>query len=348
MSKKIAVAVLGATGMVGQKFISLLENHPWFEVTTVAASDRSIGRKYTKVAKWVLPNEIPPMVADLEVKTCEPGDVGDVVYVFSALPADIAGRIEENFARSGRLVFSNANSHRLDPDVPLLNPEVNADHMSLIEEQRRRRKWEGAIMANPNCTTAILTLSLKPICDEFGLDTVIVSSMQALSGAGYPGVASLDILDNVIPFIRNEEEKIQSEARKILGSIEKEANFKISASCNRVATSDGHIETVFVKTLTPAEPDVVAKTMMEFRGEPQKLKLPSAPASPIIVRHEEDRPQPRHDRMAGNGMSVVVGRIRKDLAIDGIKYVVLGHNTIRGAAGCSIINAELFRAKGIV
>ncbi|MEM1539167.1 MAG: aspartate-semialdehyde dehydrogenase [Candidatus Bathyarchaeia archaeon] len=341
----LKAAVLGATGMVGQIFINLLSKHPWFEVSAVAASERSSGLKYSKAAHWKLPTPMPESVSDLEVLDANPKAVKDVDLVFSALPAEVAGKIEEEFARAGYIVLSNASSHRMDPDVPLLNPEANGDHIVLIDDQRRRRKWDGAIVTNPNCSTAILTLSLKPIYDELGINKLIVSTMQALSGAGYPGVASLDIIDNVIPFIRMEEEKMQTETLKILGSPNKPADFKVSASCHRVATLDGHIEAVFVEPKRKAEPEDVAKAMSNFIGEPQKLKLPSAPVKPIVVRYEEDRPQVRLDRMEGNGMSVVVGRIRKDPALDGIKYIVLGHNTIRGAAGCSILNAEYLRAK---
>ncbi|MEM2937202.1 MAG: aspartate-semialdehyde dehydrogenase [Candidatus Bathyarchaeia archaeon] len=343
--KMLKAAVLGATGMVGQIFINLLNKHPWFEVSVVAASERSSGLKYSKAANWKLPTPIPENVANLEVVDVTPKAVNDVDLVFSALPAEVAGKVEEEFAKAGYVVLSNASSHRMDPDVPLLNPEANSDHVVLIDEQRRRRKWDGAIVTNPNCSTAVLTLSLKPIYDEFGINKVIVSTMQALSGAGYPGVASLDIVDNVIPFIRMEEEKMQTETLKILGSPLKPADFKVSASCHRVATLDGHMEAVFVEPERKAEPEAVAEVMSKFIGEPQKLKLPSAPAKPIVVRREEDRPQVRLDRMEGGGMSVVVGRVRKDPALGGVKYIVLGHNTIRGAAGCSILNAEYLKAK---
>lgn len=341
----LRAAVLGATGMVGQIFIRLLDGHPWFEVTAVAASGRSSGLKYSKAAKWKLPTPIPESVADLEVLDVNPKAIKNADLVFSALPSEVAGKVEEEFARAGYIVLSNASAHRMDPDVPLLNPEVNSDHITLLEEQRRKRKWDGAILTNPNCSTAILTLALKPVYDEFGLNRVIVSTMQALSGAGYPGVASLDIVDNVIPFIRNEEEKVESETLKIFGPPSKPADFKVSASCHRVATLDGHMEAVFAELKREAEPKAVVYAMDKFSGEPQKLKLPSAPAKPIVVRKEEDRPQVRLDRMEGGGMSVVVGRIRRDPALKGIKFILLGHNTIRGAAGCSILNAEYLKAK---
>lgn len=341
----LKAAVLGATGMVGQIFIRLLNGHPWFKVVAVAASERSSGLKYAKAANWKLPTPIPENVADLEVLDVTPEDVKNVDLVFSALPAEIAGKVEEDFARAGFVVLSNASSHRMEPDVPLLNPEVNGDHIALIDEQRRKRKWDGAIVTNPNCSTAILTLALKPVYDEFGINMAIVATMQALSGAGYPGVASLDIVDNVIPFIRNEEDKMQSETLKILGAPSKPADFKVSASCHRVATLDGHIEAVFTELKRKVDPESVANAMSKFVGEPQKLKLPSAPTRPIVVRKEDDRPQVRLDRMEGNGMSVVVGRIRRDPALGGIKFIVLGHNTVRGAAGCSILNAEYLKAK---
>jgi len=341
-------AVLGATGSVGQIFVQLLSGHPWFEVSVVAASERSTGMKYSQAASWRLPTPIPENVSGLDVVDIEPKAVRkieDVDVVFSAVPAEVAGKVEKSFAKAGYVVVSNAASHRMDPDVPLMNPEVNCDHVCLIDEQRRRRKWSGAIVTNPNCSATVLTLSLKPIYDEFGIERLIVSTMQALSGAGYPGVASLDIVDNVIPFIRKEEEKMQTETLKVLGSPSKPADFKVSASCHRVPTLDGHMEAVFIETKRKADPESVMAAMEKFVGEPQKLKLPTAPAKPVVVRREEDRPQTRLDRMEGGGMSVVVGRVREDPALEGVKYIVLGHNTIRGAAGCGVLNAEYLKAK---
>jgi len=338
-------AVLGATGMVGQIFIQLLNGHPWFGVSVVAASGRSVGLKYSQAAKWRLPSIVPDEVADLEVVEIRPGAVKDVDLVFSALPAEVAGRVEEDFAKAGYVVVSNASVHRMDPDVPLLNPEVNCEHVCLIDEQRRRRNWSGAIVTNPNCSTAILTLPLKPIYDEFGINRVIVSTMQALSGAGYPGVASMDIVDNVIPFIPKEEEKMQNEALKIMGSLSKPADFKVSASCHRVPTLDGHMEAVFVGLEREAYTESVVDALERFVGEPQRLKLPTAPTQPVVVRREEDRPQTRLDRMEGGGMSVVVGRVRRDHAMGGVKFIALGHNTIRGAAGCAILNAEYLKTQ---
>jgi aspartate-semialdehyde dehydrogenase len=344
----LKAAVLGATGNVGQIFVQLLEGHPWFEVTTVAASERSSGRTYDKASRWRQSTPVPEAVAPMEVVDINPRAVKNVDIVFSALPSAVAGKVEEDFARSGCIVVSNASSHRMDPDVPMLNPEVNCSHVSLIEEQRRRRKWDGAIITNPNCSTTVLTLPLKPIFDEFGIKSLIVSTMQAISGAGYPGIASLDILDNVIPFIGGEEPKLESETQKILGTPSKSANFKVSSSCHRVPTLDGHLEAVFVETKKKAEPNVVAEAMENFIGEPQKLKLPSAPEKPVVVTWREDRPQTRLDRMEGKGMSTVVGRIRRDPVLDGVKFIALGHNTIRGAAGCGILNAEYLKVKKFI
>ena len=341
-------AVLGATGMVGQRFLQLLTENPWFEIHVITASEKSVGKKYSEATRWMLSDDMPESISDLEVQPTDPNSVGAVDVVFSALPSEIAGKVEEDFAKAGYMVVSNASSHRMDLDVPLLNPEVNAEHVHLIDEQRHKRKWDGAIVTNPNCTTTILTLSLKPVHDKFGLSRVLVSSMQALSGAGYPGVPSLDIVDNVIPFIQKEEEKVQSETLKILGSIEDPAPIKVSASCHRVCTLNGHTEAVFVETKKETDPLEVKEAMDKFRGEPQRLGLPTAPERPIIVRNEENRPQPHLDRMAGRGMAVVVGRIRRDPALRGIKYIVLGHNTIRGAAGCAVLNAELLKARGYI
>lgn len=344
----LKAAVLGATGNVGQIFVQLLNGHPWFKVSTVAASERSTGQTYSEAAKWRQQTPIPEDIADLDVVTVEPKAVKDVDVVFSALPSDVAEETEENFAKAGYVVVSNASAHRMDPDVPLLNPEINCNHVSLIEEQRKRRKWDGAIVTNPNCSTSVLTLPLKPVYDEFGINKVVVSTMQAISGAGYPGVASLDIVDNVIPFIGKEEEKLEAETLKILGSPSKPADFKVSASCHRVPTLDGHMEAVFVESKREAEAESVIVAMENFVGEPQKLKLPTAPEKPVVVRREEDRPQTRLDRMEGNGMSVVVGRVREDSVLRGVKFVALGHNTIRGAAGCGVLNAEYLKAKNFI
>ena len=338
-------AILGATGLVGQRFVQLLNDHEWFEITTLTGSERSSGVKYGEAVNWRMETPLKKEVAGLTVQPSEPRSV-DADVVFSALPAEQAQGIEEDFAREGFAVVSNASSHRMDPDVPLMNPEANFTHLSLIDEQRRNRKWDGSIVTNPNCTSAVLTLSLKPICDSFGLRSVVMSSMQAASGAGYPGVASLDIIDNVIPFINGEEEKVQRETTKILGQVGRSAEFVVSASCHRVAVLDGHTEAVFVQTEKPATPAQVEQCMEVFTAEPQKLKLPTAPERPIIVRSEQDRPQPRFDRNEGHGMSVVVGRVRSDPVFSGVKYVALGHNTIRGAAGCALLIAESMKSQG--
>jgi aspartate-semialdehyde dehydrogenase len=337
--------VLGATGMMGQKFVQLLSSHPWFQLSALAASDKSVGKSYEEATGSKSGSLLSDDINSLELVEPKPRAVGDSDIVFSALPTEVASQIEEEFTKAGYPVFSNASSHRMDRYVPLLNPEVNPEHASLVERQKRESKRDGFIVANPNCTTAILTLSLKPLHQEFGLDTVIVSSMQAISGAGYPGVASMDILENVIPFIRSEEEKVERETNKILGTPLGSAGITVSASCNRVPTIHGHIETVFAKTRSSISPENAIEVMADFESVPQKLKLPSAPAHPIIVRREEDRPQTRLDVDADGGMAVSVGRVRADPGLSGIKYVVLGHNLVRGGAGCSILNAELFVAK---
>jgi len=344
----LKAAVLGATGNVGQIFVQLLEGHPWFETSVVAASERSKGRTYGEASRWRQSTPIPEDAAQMKVVDITPKAVKDVDIVFSALPSDVARKAEEDFASAGYVVVSNASAHRMDPDVPMINPEINCSHVSLIEEQRRKRKWDGAIVTNPNCSTTVLSLALKPIYDNFGINSVIVSTMQAISGAGYPGVASMDIVDNVIPYIGGEEEKMETEMQKMLGSPSEPADFKVSASCHRVPTIDGHMEAVFVETKREAEPNAVAEAMENFVGEPQKLNLPSAPPKPVVVMKEKDRPQTRLDRMEGKGMSTVVGRIRKDPVLNGVKFLALGHNTIRGAAGCGVLNAEYLKAKKFI
>jgi len=344
---KLKTAILGATGLVGQRFIQLLDGHPWFDITTVTGSDRTAGSLYREAVQWRLESPPNQKIANLTIQPSVPGHI-DADVVFSALTASQSLRIEEEFAEAGYAVVSNSAAHRMDDDVPLVNPEVNFDHLSLIDEQRRKWKWDGAIVTNPNCTTAVLTLSLKPIAASFGLKSVVMSSMQAASGAGYPGVASLDIIDNIIPFICEEEEKVQRETRKILGQVERSADIRVSASCHRVPVIDGHTEAVFVETEKPAAPEDIAKSMAEFKAEPQKLMLPTAPEQPVVVRSEQDRPQPRFDRSEGKGMSVVVGRIRTDPVFDGIKYAAIGHNTVRGAAGCAVLIAESMKSQGYI
>ena len=346
---KIRVGILGATGMVGQHFAQLLQGHPWFELTALAASDRSEGRPYGQACRWVISSQMPPAAREMTLEACEPGLKCDLV--FSALPSEVAGPVEERFAAAGYWVSSNASAHRMDADVPLLIPEVNPDHIAIIEHQQRQRGWQrGFIVTNPNCSTVVLVMALKPLADRFGLRQVSVVTMQALSGAGYPGVPSLDILDNVLPYIGGEEAKVESEPLKLLGALEGEAfhpaDFAVSAQCNRVAVRDGHFEAVSV---TLKQSDVtavqVAEAMSSFRALPQELNLPSAPQHPLLVRPEQDRPQPLYDRDEGKGMSVVVGRVRPCPVMD-FKFIALGHNTIRGAAGAAILNAELLKAKG--
>jgi aspartate-semialdehyde dehydrogenase len=352
MSWKRKVAILGATGAVGQRFIQLLQGHPWFEIEVLAASERSAGKKYKDACNWRMESNLPQEIAEMPVVNTDVESVskaGKVDLVFSSLPGDLAGPVEAKFA-AAYPVFSKASAHRMDKDVPLLVPEVNPEHLALIPLQKKARDWKGFITTDPNCCTIQLAITLKPLM-RLGLKQVIVSTMQALSGAGYPGVPSLDIIDNVVPFIPKEEEKMEEENLKILGTFNgkevRNAGFTLSASCNRVHVKDGHLEAVFVKLDSNPTMDEVEEAFRNFKGEPQKLKLPSAPENPIIVKKEPNRPQPRYDRDAGKGMSVVVGRIRKDQIMTA-KYMCLGHNTIRGAAGAGILSAELFAAKGLV
>lgn len=350
---KRKVAVLGATGIVGQRFVSLLVNHPWFNLALLTGSERSAGKKYTESVKWVLEKPIPE---ELEDYVLEPLDVDLILregidIAFIALPADVAQQIEVELAKRGIVVVSNASPMRMEPDIPLLLPEVNAEHVEVVEYQRARREWSGYIVKVPNCTTAILTLSLKPLVDDFGVKRVIASSMQALSGAGLTGVPSVVILDNLIPYIEGEEEKVESESLKILGrvlgnEIALNTNIVVSASCHRVMVLEGHTIAVFAELEEKATVEEVTRSMELFASNKIRgLNLPTAPSKPIIVRREVDRPQPRLDRLEGGGMSVVVGRIRADKALGGVKYVVLGHNTIRGAAGTGVLIAELLVAK---
>lgn len=348
MSNKIPVGVLGATGAVGQKFVALLEGHPWFELTELAASDRSSGRKYQEATTWRQYKPIPERLKDRVIKPCEPNL--DCKVVFSGLDSSVAGEIEENFAKAGYVVVTNSKNHRMDDDVPLLIPEVNPEHLDLIRIQRERRGWPGAIVTNPNCSVIGLVMALAPIHRAFGIKRVIVVTMQALSGAGYPGPSAIDMLGNVIPYIGGaEEEKVETEPLKIMGALEGDhirlANYRISAHTNRVFVEDGHMECVSVELEKKASPDEVAAALAAFTSLPQELKLPFAPDRPVIVTGERDRPQPRFDRDAGNGMSAVVGRIRECPVFD-TRFVVLSHNTIRGAAGAAILNAELMKAQG--
>ncbi len=340
---KIRVGILGATGAVGQRFLQLLDGHPQFIVTALAASDRSQGRPYAEACSWRLPGDAPPTAAALIVQAPEPLLACDLI--FSGLPADVGGPIETRFAEAGYPVISNASSHRMDDAVPLLVPEVNPDHLALL----KARSGRGFIVTNPNCSTVMIALALAPLAARFGVEAVVVTTLQALSGAGYPGVASLDITDNVVPFIAHEEEKIERETRKIFGRLNGSrvapADFVVSAQCHRVNVVDGHMAAVRVRLAKAAEPGDLREAFDSFTALPQQLNLPSAPARPIVVRDEPDRPQPRLDRDAGGGMSISVGRIARD-GVLGHRFVALSHNTIRGAAGAAILNAELLLAKG--
>jgi aspartate-semialdehyde dehydrogenase len=349
MSAKIPVGVLGATGAVGQKFVKLLEGHPWFEVTAVAASERSAGKPYASAVAWKQNTPIPESVRDLEVEPCVPGLKCRIV--FSGLDASVAGEAEESFAKAGYAVLSNSRNHRMAADVPLVIPELNDDHLALIPLQRARRGNSGGgfIVTNSNCSTMFLAMALGPLHRSFGVEKVFVATMQAISGAGYPGVPSLDILGNVIPHIGGEEEKMEIETRKILGRFTGQtvelAPFSVSAQCNRVAVEDGHTESVSVKLERRTSVEEIVALLDAFDGPPQRLGLPTAPPRPIVVCREPDRPQPRFDVNREGGMATLVGRVRPCPVLD-FKFTVLGHNTVRGAAGASILNAELLRAQG--
>ena len=342
----IEVGVLGATGMVGQRFVSLLAQHPWFRCTWLAASERSEGKPYKSVAPWKLNTPIPGGSAERIVEACVPGRGPKVV--FSGLDASVAGEIEGAFAAAGHIVITNARNFRMDPLVPLLIPEVNADHLKLIGEQRRTKGWKGAIVTNPNCSTIVLAMALAPL-RPFNIRAVVVSTMQAVSGAGYPGVPSLDILGNVVPFISGEEEKMQSETLKILGSDGGRAPYPavVSAHTNRVAVIDGHTITVSVGFERKPAIEAIKEAMRSFAGKPQELWLPSAPQPPLFVTEEPNRPQPRLDADLGGGMAITIGRVR-ECPVMHAKFVALGHNTIRGAAGAAILNAELMHSEGLL
>ncbi len=344
---KIKVAVLGATGAVGQRFIQLLEHHPWFEIGELIGSDRSAGRKYGEAVRWVLDGAPPASVCDMTVLPLDT-ELGSPI-VFSALPKEPAVEREPALAAAGHVVCTNASAHRMNSDVPLLLPEINGDHIGLIDVQRVRRGYTmGALVANSNCTVMPVVMALAPL-KQYGIDKVSVVSMQAISGAGYPGVASLDILDNVIPFIGGEEEKLEEEARKMLGDFDGSAIVDlpavVSASCNRVPVVDGHLVVVSVGLRSQPQLDEIISHWDTFRGNSIVADLPSAPEQPVIYLREPDRPQPRRDRLAGRGMSTSIGRLRADPLL-GYKFVALSHNTIRGAAGCSILNAELLVRSG--
>jgi aspartate-semialdehyde dehydrogenase len=343
--KKYRVGILGATGMVGQRFIQLLEHHPQFEITAVAASDRSQGKTYGDACTWRLNGEMPRAVRSLPVQP--PTPPLDCDLVFSSLPGDIARQTEGDFATAGYPVISNSSAFRMDDDVPLLIPEVNHQHLDLLARQRQRYPSGGFIVTNPNCSTIMLVLALAPLHATFGITSVVATTMQALSGAGYPGVASLDIIDNVLPHISGEEEKIETETTKILGRFVNDhiepAAMAVSAQCHRVNVTDGHMAAVRVNFTRKPALEELREALSSFRSLPQELGLHSAPDRPIVIRDEIDRPQPKLDRDAGDGMTITVGRLREDTVMD-YRFVVLSHNTIRGAAGAALLNAELLIA----
>jgi aspartate-semialdehyde dehydrogenase len=346
---KVKVAILGATGAVGQRFVCLLQDHPWFEVTALTGSDRTVGHTYGESVRWVLAEPMPEYVRSMPMVPTQPGFEAQVA--FSALPSATASTAEPALAAAGYAVCSNASAHRMAPDVPLLIAEVNPDHTQLIPIQQRQRGWPGFIVTNPNCTSTGMTIAFKALDQEFGMKRAVVVSMQAISGAGYPGVASLDILDNVIPFLPGEEEKVESEPRKMLGRLAngsvEPAPVRISAHTNRVAVSDGHTVCVSVEFERHAAAPEAAECMRAFQAPPLVRGLPSAPPCVIEVRSEPDRPQPRKDRLAGGGMTTVVGRVRSDPLFH-VKFVVLSHNTLHGAAGGALLNGELLLAQGLI
>jgi aspartate-semialdehyde dehydrogenase len=346
MKNKYPIGILGATGMVGQRFIQLLERHPWFEVAWLAASDRSSGKKYGDAAKWRLDTPLPERIANMTVAPAEAA--GAPKIIFAALDAGIARELEPRFADAGCVVVSNSSAYRMAPSVPLVIPEINAEHLHLIEEQASRKASGGYMVTNPNCSTIGLVMALKPLEQRFGITQIIVTTMQAVSGAGYPGVPSMDILGNVVPYIGSEEEKMEAETLKLLGRLEGHSVIplpaRVSASCNRVAVEDGHTESVSIKLAKPATHEEILAAWAEFRPLAGQ-GLPTAPDQPIEWAPQDDRPQPRLDRNRRNGMAVTVGRLRPCGVLDW-KFTALSHNTIRGAAGAAILNAELLASLG--
>jgi aspartate-semialdehyde dehydrogenase len=347
--KTIDVGILGGTGMVGQHFIRFLQGHPWFNLTWLGASDRSAGKKLKDATSWRLDGDIPAHAAEIVVSDSKPSASAPRL-VFSAMDASVATEIERDFAQAGHVVVSNSRNHRMEPDVPLIVPEVNPGHLALLRDQQKNRGWKGFIVTNPNCSTVVLTMTLAPLV-PFGIEKVIVATLQAISGAGYPGVASMDIVANVVPFIGSEEEKMQEETQKILGTL---ANgsvtplaARVSAHCNRVAVVDGHLITASLEFSKKPSVAEVQAAIENFQSVPQQRKLPSAPLKPLTYLPQADRPQPRRDAMCENGMSITVGRIRECPALD-IKLVACGHNTIRGAAGAAVLNAELMASEGFL
>jgi len=348
MQDRIEVGILGATGMVGQHFVKFLQDHPWFQLKWLGASDRSSGKKYGHATAWHLGGAAPQAVADLVVEECKPGNAPRLL--FSAMDASVATEIERAFAQAGHVVVSNSKNHRMEKDVPLLVPEVNPDHLKLVPGQQRHRGWKGQIVTNPNCSTVVLTMALGPL-KPFGITRVVATTLQAISGAGYPGVPSMDINANVIPFIGGEEEKMQQETQKILGEFRGDhiepLHAKVSAHCNRVPVVDGHTVTVSVEfSSAPAEAEL-RHAFDRFTSVPQQRKLPSAPPRPVIYMEEKDRPQPRRDAERERGMAAFVGRLRPCPVLH-YKFVALGHNTVRGAAGAAVLNAELMHSEGML
>jgi aspartate-semialdehyde dehydrogenase len=347
--KSIDVGILGGTGMVGQHFIRFLQGHPWFNLTWLGASDRSAGKKLRDATAWRLDGDVPSAAAEIVVSDSKPSATSPRL-MFSAMDASVATEIERDFAQAGHIVVSNSRNHRMDADVPLIVSEVNPSHLALLHSQQKSRGWKGMIVTNPNCSTIVLTMALAPLA-QFGIQKVIAATLQAVSGAGYPGVASMDILANVVPFIGGEEEKMQQETQKILGTLSNGAIIplpaRVSAHCNRVAVTDGHVVTTSIEfSRKPSVADVQA-AIENFQSVPQHRKLPSAPLKPLTYLPQADRPQPRRDAMRENGMGVTVGRIRECPVLD-IKFVACGHNTIRGAAGAAVLNAELMASEGFL
>jgi aspartate-semialdehyde dehydrogenase len=334
--------------MVGQRFVKFLQNHPWFEITWLGASDRSAGKTYREATSWRLDGVMPSNVENIKVEDCKPGNAPRLV--FSSMDASVATEIEQAFAQAGHVVVSNSRNHRMEPDVPLLIPEINPDHLKIIPLQQRRRGWKGQIATNPNCSTMALALALVPL-KPYGIKRVLATTMQAISGAGYPGVASMDINANVIPFIGNEEEKMQQETQKILGEftgdVIRPLAAKVSAHCNRVPVVDGHMVATSVELERKVGVAELIEAIGKYRSVPQERKLPSAPPRPVIYMEQQDRPQPRRDAERERGMAVFVGRLRECPVLD-YKFMALGHNTIRGAAGAAVLNAELMYSEGLL
>src|SRR5436190_7207606 len=348
MQTRIEVGILGATGMVGQHFIKFLQGHPWFSLTWLGASDRSSGKKYKDAMTWHLGGGTPDTVADLAVEESKPGNAPRLL--FSATDASVATEIEQAFANAGHVVVSNSRNHRMEADVPLLVPEVNYDHLKIIPRQQRERGWKGQIVTNPNCSTIVMTLALAPL-KKFGIERIMVTTLQAISGAGYPGVASMDINANVIPYIGKEEEKMESETQKILGDFVggefRPLEASVSAQCNRVPVVDGHLCCVSIELRNKPGVAAIREAFESYTSVPQQKNLPSAPPRPVIYMEEADRPQPRRDVERENGMAVFVGRLRECPVFD-YKFLACGHNTVRGAAGAAVLNAELMYSEGML